>query len=96
MAARNAGLVRLALLAWPLGVALALPASFPIPHWISLLYVVIAGVGAVWFTDFSKAEPDAPAPEGDPLPDALAVAPWLLWAALLALCVGVLRNGVAL
>ncbi len=95
--ARNRGLIQLSLFAWPLGVLLVLPSSLPVPHWISLFYVVIAGVGAVWFTDFSKAELEgAPVPVGDALADRLAWWPWVVWLAVTALCVGVLRHGVTL
>lgn len=91
---RNRGLVQLTVLAWPLGVLLVLPASFPVPHWISLLYVGIAGIGAVWFTDFSKAEGAGPSRSGQAHLGRLTLGTWLLWAALVALAVGVLRAGV--
>ncbi len=95
VAQRNRGLVRIALLAWPIGVALSLAASFPVPHWISLMYVFTAGFGAVWFTDFSKAQSAAPSVTGARLPNRWHVLPWVAWAALVALCMLVLRHGVS-
>lgn len=94
---RNRGLVRIALFAWPLGVVLVLPASLPVPHWLSLMYVLIAGIGAVWFTDFSKAEPaGAPPIDGRPLVVRGEWRLWLPWMALSLLCLGWLRFGVSL
>ncbi|MCA9644867.1 MAG: hypothetical protein H6718_24190 [Polyangiaceae bacterium] len=104
VSARNRGLVGLALFAWPIGVLLVLPASLPVPHWLSLMYVLIAGVGSVWFTDFSKADAKAgKSPVSDTetsTPDGLNVAlPALnagLWVVLTLLCLLVLRHGVHL
>lgn len=45
--------------------------------------------------DLSKAEPDAPARPGAPLASRFAIAPWIGWALLTALCVLVLRHGVS-
>ncbi len=93
MGPRNRALVRLALVPWPLGVLLVLPASLPVPHWLSLLYVLIAGIGAVWFTDFSKAGIGASG--GPSLPDRLAAWPWALYISLLLISTW-LRAGVSL
>lgn len=94
VSARNRGLIRLALLPWPLGVVLVLPASLPFPHWVSALYVVIAGVGAVWFTDFSKAGLAPSRATLISLPASFVVWPWVALLALEVLSIFVMAPGI--
>ncbi len=91
-ATRNRALIRLAVLAWPIGVVLVLPSSWPFPAWISAFYVVIAGIGAVWFTEFSKR--GAAVPPCEPVPDTLPWWPAVALGLLTALNLTILRHGV--
>jgi hypothetical protein len=64
VAVRNRYLVQAAVWPWLFGVILALPFAFPVPHWLSLFYVCIAGAATTFVTEFSKKLSHPPARTG--------------------------------
>jgi hypothetical protein len=52
--ARRRFLIDTAILAWPVGVLLVLPSAFPVPHWLSIAYVIVAGAATTFTTEYSR------------------------------------------
>lgn len=91
---RKRFLVDTAVLAWLTGIALVLPSAFPIPHWLSIFYVVIAGASTTFTTEYSRKLTTAPT-RTVAAPD-VSVPAMIVLAGLLALCAIVLTRGIAL